>query len=366
MSVEHVFPSADLGIQTPLDIGVGRPDVVTWRSPYGPFGGRGWSEYPIHSLKVELGDHPSGDDAASALVWWDHHVGGMAKPFWLREDVSRHHRGVVCGPERGDGTQTVFIVPVEAAGTVNALFVDGVFQETSAYTVYSTVNRIASNQACNGEDGVTGLTLIGDAASVATAAYLARMGRSSVKVTNDGTNDSISGAHAVCAATATGVYSYGASFYLGGSDASVKVALSWRDDAGGAGSETGTAEVTNTGVTPGVWTDLYGTATAPASTLGVRVRVIKVNQTVTSFFIGGIWFGPGNCSTRPKPFLPAYAPKCIVFNSAAPAARTRVTADFTGKRYWYGARDDSSTSYSVIDGGVIGIAGFKMTEVVPL
>lgn len=367
MSVEHVFPSVDLPIQTPLEVSLSRSDAVTWRTPYGPFGGRGWAEYPIHTLKVDLGDYASSADAAANLYWWDHHSAGPTKPFWVLEPVSRRHRAVPCGPERGDGTRSVFTIPVEATGTVNAIFVNGVWQNPTTYTVYTLANTVASNQASNGEGGVTGLTLIGDAASVASVTYVARFGRSAIKVTPDGTNDAISGAYAVVSAAAGGVYSYGASYYLNGTDDDIRLSISWRDAAGGAGSQIGAGvDLDSTSNTPGNWIDLYDTNTAPALTQSARLRIIKTNMTADVFFIGALWFCPGDCSTSPKPFLPSYAPQVVVFNPAAVPANSRVTADFTGERLWYVARDGDYVAYSVVDNGAITMGGFKATEVVPL
>ena len=365
MSVEHVFPSETLKVQSPLEISLSRSDAVTWRTPYGPFGGRNFAEYPIHSLKIDLGDYGSAADAASTLYWWDHHIGGPTKAFWLLEPVSRRHRAVVCGPERGDGTQTVFAVPVEATGTINAIFVNGVWQPTTAYTVYTAANQLANNMLCNGEDGVTGLSVANNASAVASITYLARMGRSAIKVTC-GAAASESNVYSTVLAPPIvigGIYSFGASFYLTGSDASVEVEMIWRDDVGGT---TGTTTFANASVVPGVWTDVYGTSAAvPALTVEGRLYATKVTQSASPFFIGARWFSYGACSTRPKPFLPSYSPQCIVF-AAAPAANARVTADFTGQRLWYGARDGDYVSYSVVDTGAVTMGGFKMTEVVPL
>lgn len=366
MSVEHVFPSETLAVQSPLEVSLSRSDAVTWRTPYGPRGGRNFAEYPVHSLKVDLGDYGSGSDAAASLYWWDHHIGGPAKSFWLLEPVSRRHRAVVCGLERGDAVQTGFIVPVEATGTINAIFVNGVWQDPTTYTVYTAANTVATNQASNGEDGVTGLTLIGDAASVAAITYAARFGRSAIKVTPDGTNDAISGAYTVVTAAATGVYSYGASYYLNGTDDDIRLSISWHPNADGSGAAISSVDLDSTSNTPGHWIDMYDTNTAPANTLSARLRVIKTNMTSPVFFIGALWFCPGDCSTRPKPFLPSYAPQVIVFNSAAPVLNARVTADFTGQRLWYGARDGDYVSYSVVDTGAVTMGGFKMTEDIPL
>jgi len=373
MSIEHFFPSEDIKIQTPLSIGVSHADAMVWRTPFGPAGGRNWAEYPVHSLKVALGEHGASTDKIRALNWWDHHIGGVTYPFWLLEDVSREHRGVICGPERGDGTRTVFVVPLEAAGTVNAVFVDGVWQDPSTYSIVSG-NLVADNEQANGEDGVTGLTAEGDGGiALASVDYLARLGRSAIKCTFTGTPSVNSGVKVaeITGLTAEVNYTLAASFYLSGSDTDVRIAAIWRDGAGNIATDT----ASSTGNSQGTWIDVQDTFESASIAGGdardadrVLLYALKEDGSGFSddtFFVGGISFYEGDANDVPKVFLPSYAPKFIVFDTA-PTDGQRIMADITGKRCWYGMREKDIHTYTIIDAGVQKIAGFKLTEVIPL
>lgn len=361
MSVEHTYPDDDVRSQTPIEVAISRSDVSSWRTPFGLYGAREWAEDVVHTLKVSLPSFGSASAASAmnALAWFERHAAGPGYPFWLPERISRHHAGVDCGPDLTDGTQTVFIVPVAQGGTVNAVFVDGVYQEESAYTVYNTANRATTNALANGEGYTTGRVLVGECTEVSEELNIVRMGHSSLK-------------HVIVSMSAQSgsydvyqpveervVYSCGASFYLTGGDAEVKLILQFYS---GAGVLKGTTTVTET-IASGEWVDLYSAGnTSPADAYSARLSVLKSTVSDNPFYVGGIFFVEGHCSTRPKPFLPSYAPMVVVFDSA-PASGKRVSADVTGERMWRVMRDDDYLKVAIVDDGSVIPAGFKATEV---
>lgn len=364
MSAGHFFPSEDVPIQTPLSIGRDRSDVVVWRTPFGPAGGRSWSEYPIHSLKVALGDHKASEDAPLALNWWDYHTRGAAYPSRLLDPISRIHRLVPAGI--GDATQTLFWIPAGQGATIDAVYLDGVWIDPSLYTVVDGT-LVPTNQGANAEDGTTGVGKGGDLASgtVASVNYLSWLGRSAFKCTPDGTNDDSSYLGSGLIPCVTGdVLSYGCAMYLTGSDTTIQLAILFYD---GAAFDSSDFEVEVT-ATPGQWNEMQATVTVPAGGGGrtidqARVWAYKKNQTADPFFVGGFWAAHGNANANGISMLPSYASKALKF-ATAPGADVRVSISFTGPRVWYGLREAKPLDYSIVDNGAQVLSSFQFTEVI--
>jgi hypothetical protein len=321
--------------------GFERPGLQITPFDAGPHRSRDWLGYNLRSYNI----NPSvWQSSTTALEEWSafwHHIDGGGGVGYIMEPVSEAHRNLVCGGI-ADGSQTTFPIPVKTPTSVT-VFVDGVPQESSAYTVHSAANLLGDDDLASCVDSADWSTSNG---SDATAAGVSLDGISSNKVIPSGAGVprmyhlaiKISGFSA--GETYTGIVSV---LPTAATSDNYRAELVWFT-TGDAYISSSTS--TYTATPPGAWTTYSITATAPATT-AKAVMAVQREDTGTEPFYGDCFaLCPGDYT---RWHLPSQAPGLVEFASA-PAAGARITATATGQRVTR-CRFEPGSSWSLSSAG---------------
>jgi len=267
-------------------------------------------------------------------------VGINANPIWVIEPISGRHNGVQCGG-LADGTQTTFPLPAQSAASTS-VFVDDVLQDSSGYTVHSAANTVADNVATDTADGNPFAPTDCTVSSQVTA--ILAHGEYCRSITPDAAS-TCSVKYPLVSGDAVSVGSeYTASVALRGPHA-CKISLQWLDSGD---SILSTDSSSGTAMSESAWIQETITATAPASTVTVRVIIEITSPADTDpMYLDCFSLGPGDLTDW---FLPSQSPAAIEF-AAAPSANARVIAHVTGYRMARCRLSKPTSSWSISSQG---------------
>lgn len=257
------------------------------------------------------------------------HVKNRRSAFYLPEVLTEQHDNVLLG--YGDGTRTVFPYPVAGGAIVttdNMAMVDGTIQPTAAAYVANALPEICA--ACS-DVSATYLTAVGGA-NFGASTWETRDGLYAI-FGNPGTlpyGHEIPWAQlplaaegqvwiAMCSLKGNGTFKLEIIFYTAG------------------GTEIGTPESTTQAGTWTQWYDVAKSATAPATTAKVGMRLTRTAGGAENWLVGAQGLARGNAARWWLPSAGMYN----VHLAAAPSAGATVTASFLGKRIVRARLDDS-------------------------
>jgi len=302
--------------------GFERPGLQITQFDAGPTRSRDWLGYNLRAYDLDPSLWQSGTTALQEWSAFWHHIGGGSECGYIVEPVSETHRDLVCGGI-ADGTQTTFPIPVVSPSSVT-VFVDGVPQESSAYTVHSAANLEVDSVAEFSD--VTDMTLT--AASGADSTGVSLDGLSCVKITPaGGTNPNVESKNIV---SVSGEVEYTCAVWVlctNSSAQNFRCGIYWYENISTYTSSSSSANVSIDAADG--WTAITLTATSPAVATLAKIYAYRNDTTGTDpFYLDCFALNPGDYT---RWHLPSQSPGLIEFASA-PAAGARITATATGKR----------------------------------
>jgi len=261
----------------------------------------------------------------SDLEWILSHLAMDATPFWVAEPLVQRHEHLTCGPV-GDGSRTTFPLPILTGSLVansEVVFVDGVPQATSAYTVRSAANFVNETTALC-DDHTQWQCGQG---TLATATGFALDGSTCVKLTPAGASAPLPTSLGYWPVTVGDEYTMLAVIFNAASATyNFRVAFNFLDSGLGFVANHWSSWYQGP---PGEWVIILRTTTAPATAAYARIAINRDNVADTDPFYWDC------CSISYGDYdrwhLPSLSPYLIEFTSA-PSANARVTARAEGKR----------------------------------
>jgi hypothetical protein len=242
------------------------------------------------------------------------------------EQESMTHHELFCGP-LADGTRTTFPLPTKTPSDV-MIFVDGVPQDSSTYTIHQAANLCTADDQADPDDGSEWSTFNGTNQYVT---QLSLVGKGSIRVTPNGNTLAQrrqwkvnSEASAVVAGRE--YTAIAAMFEPSSTPRETPLGFSWYVDS----STSSGWDATNSWPLTGIWNIWSSTHSAPATTTLALVRIGPSDpgaQTVPWYF-DALSIAPGDYD---RWHLPSQAPGLVEFDTA-PAAGSRITATSTGYR----------------------------------
>jgi len=256
----------------------------------------------------------------------------------------------------GDASQTTFPIPVVAPTSVT-VFVNGVPQESSAYTVHSAANLMNDDKYASpvSADDFSSVN-----ATDASSAGVSRDGLSCLKVTPAGTGTDVRSFsnHAGAGAVSVGSDYTAVVSVLESKSAprDFKVLIRWIDAGLTFISNSEGSAVT---ATTGEWLVYSYTATAPASAAFAAAGIWETNDDADPFYLDCFAVCPGDYT---RWHLPSQSPGLVEF-ATAPAAGARITATATGCRVSR-CRFEPGSSWRVSSAGHAAARSIRAVEVI--
>jgi hypothetical protein len=285
---------------------------------------RDWHGYDVREYDLNPSIWQSGTTALEEWSAFWHHINGGADEGYIVEPLSETHRELICGG-LGDGTKTTFPIPVKTPTSVT-VFVDGVPQESSAYTVHSVANGLSADEFAAPNDA-DDFTFANGTDSVVTG--LSVTGLSCLKIVPTGTGTDTNGrptpASGLSASPGDVMTAVVAVLETMSSARSFEPTIRWYDSGG---SSLSASSATASAASAGAWTIYSHSATAPASTARAAPEIRETNDDADPWYVGAFAICPGDYD---RWHLPSQAPGLIEFASA-PASGARITATATGQR----------------------------------
>ena len=314
VEINHAFPT-DFYVDGDLRIGNTLPIDVSGTTSGNEQGTTRWGR---EKRSMQLPLYLDGGVALNDPRWrrWLKQVRTDGTRFWWRDLVSRPHHDLLCGI--GDGSRTIFPVPVYGAASVT-VFVDGAPQTiTTDYYEVGSGNQFSEDEATF-DGGVGSVSVLGTAV-LSQSSVLARAGYYSCLVTPTGSQANV-GFKTASVAAAVGNNFTGVACVRGAG--TFYAELAWLNSGLGVlGYSTGSSGAG----AAGAWTWFTVNGTAPASTAYVLLRILRSTNSALVYWVDccGIYRG-----SQLAWYRPSCAPLLISLNSA-PAAGTEVTANATG------------------------------------
>jgi len=349
--VAHTVPA----VITALDgstFGFERPGLQITPFDAGPHRSRDWLGYNLRTYEL---DPSLWQSSTTALEEWStfwHHIDGGGGVGYIVEPVSETHRDLVCGG-LGDGSKTTFPIPVVSPSSVT-VFVDGVPQESSAYTIHSAANLL-DDAAAIGADADEYTTTDGTDSAVTGVSF---DGLSCIKVVPDGGAKPLIRTTDYGTVTATESYTAVAACIATASSAQdYRATITWYTGASVYISVLAGSDVS---VTAGDWAVVSGTLTAPATAEHAHPGCQR-NDTVgtDTYYADCFAVCPGDYD---RWHLPSQSPGLVEFASA-PAAGARITATATGCRVSR-CRFEPGSSWRVTGAGHSASRSVRAVEVI--
>ena len=323
--IAHTIPA----IVTVLDgssFGFARPGMQQTAFISGRYLSRDWHGYDVREYDLNPSIWQSGTTALEQWSAFWHHINGGADEGYIVEPLSETHRELICGG-LGDGTKTTFPIPVKTPTSVT-VFVNGVPQASTAYTVHSKANlHITDAGAYPSSTDDYGVEGSGNAIAISTG--VSATGLSSAKITAAGT------AAALCLAkdasghkppvTAGETYTIVCPVMATAASNQYKLRIRYYTSAPAyVGADTSGA----LDAAVGEWTVLSYTGEADATSTYATTNVYQNVSEADVFYVGGFALNPGDYD---RWHLPSQSPGLVEF-ATAPAAGARITATATGQR----------------------------------
>ena len=349
--IAHTMPA----VITALDgstFGFERPGLQITPFDAGPHRSRDWLGYNLRAYDINPSLWQSGTTALQEWSAFWHHIEGGGGVGYIAESVSETHRDLVCGGI-ADGTQTTFPIPVVTPTSVT-VFVGGVPQESSAYTVHSAANLASDNIAQCSNDSYS----VADVGSRAVSTGASLDGLASEKVTPaGGANPSLHTTY-ITGVSVGDVYTAVTGVLATTSGENYRAIIAWLT---GAYAYIDAPAGSDVSVVAGDWTPLYVTATAPA-TAAVAIIYAQCHEAdpgTDPFYVDCFALCPGDYD---RWHLPSQAPGLVEF-ATAPAAGARITATATGTRVSR-CRFEPGSSWRVSSAGHAASRSIRAVEVV--
>jgi len=318
--IAHTVPA----IVTALDgstYGFERPGLQVAQFDAGPYRSRDWLGYNLRAYDL----NPSlWQSSTTALEQWSafwHHIGGGSECGYIVEPLSETHRDLICGGI-ADGSQTTFSIPVVSPSSV-IVFVDGVPQEASAYTLHSAANLL-SDVSAECSDAST-MIFVNATESDSTVSY---DGLTGIKLVPAGGAVPVIRTPLTSGVSAAEEYTaVGAVRVTNASGQNYRIRIRWAESDDTEISVSNGSDV-SVDAADG-WVVLSVTATSPALSAQFQVQVERNDSSgTTPFYADCLGLAPGDYD---RFHLPSQCPGLIEFGSA-PASGARITATATGCR----------------------------------
>lgn len=314
-SIEHVMPS-EMIIEDGTGFSKYRPGNIVTRQDTGNYRSHSLFGYNLQEYRLNFTPNDYSDDVLAQIALLFRHTAMNARPFWIKEPIIRDHRYVL-GEITSEG-KTTYLLPLDPTeSTTPIVFLDGVPQDASAYTVHDNVNLVATDNYASVE--VAGALSVSNG-SAALAARMARHGLASYKVTSDGLANTAVWAGPWVEGLSVGDYytSVVAMFATASAAENYKWQIIWGTDVPGYFTVTRGSDVS---VSAGSWVVNSFTDAVPsgaASALPSLMRNVIVG--LSPFYVDCFALCPGDCS---RWFLPSVGMRCVEF-ATAPAAGQRL------------------------------------------
>lgn len=321
--IAHCVP-AIVTVQEGSEFGFTRPGMQQTAFISGRYLSRDWHGYDVREYSLDFTRLVS---STTALEQWSafwHHIDGGNSEGYLVEPISATHRELICGG-LGDGSKTTFPIPVKTPTSVT-VFVDGVPQASTAYTVHSVANGLSADEFAAPNDA-DDFTFANGTDSV--VAGLSVTGLSCLKIVPTGTGTDTNGrptpTSGLSASPGDVMTAVVAVLETMSSARSFEPTIRWYDSGG---SSLSADSATASSASAGVWTIYSHSATAPASTARAAPEIRETNDDADPWYVGAFAICPGDYD---RWHLPSQAPGLVEF-ATAPASGARVTATATGQR----------------------------------
>jgi hypothetical protein len=287
---------------------------------------RDWHGYDVREYDL---DFTRLVNSTTALEEWSafwHHIDGGNSEGYLVEPISETHRELICGG-LADGTKTTFPIPVVSPTSVT-VFVDGVPQASTAYTVHSAANLHPYDDGAY-PSSTDDYGVEGSGNTIAIATGVSATGLSSAKITAAGT------APALCLAkvaaghkppvTAGETYTIVCSVLATAASNQYRLGIRYYT---AANAYVGIDQSSGLDATAGEWTVLSFSADADATAEYATTTIYQSATEADVFYVGCFALCPGDYD---RWHLPSQSPGLVEFASA-PASGARITATATGQR----------------------------------
>lgn len=321
-SIAHTLPAV-ITVRDGAGVGFARPGLQQTAFISGRYLSRDWHGYNVREYDLEPTMWQSGTTALEEWSAFWHQIDGAGGEGYLVEPVSEIHRSLLCGG-LGDGTKTTFPVPALAPTSVT-VFVNGVPQESSAYTVHSVANEASDALASCADDA----TYTVDNGTHADVTGVSLDGLSCIKITPaGGAAPELRGTSRITGITASTEYtSLGWVLCTNASAQNYRARILWYTSGASYISASAGSDVAIDSADG--WTAVSVTATAPATAAEASVRVQRNDTSGTvPYYVDCLALNSGDYD---RWHLPSVAPGLIEF-ATAPAAGARITATATCRR----------------------------------
>lgn len=313
---EIAFPEA-LPLATPFDFGFVSASVGVDSPLGGGQQGTAWEERLRSTYRLQPAFFGHTTTKLETYQAFLHDIALGARPFWLRETISRAHRRLLCGP-LADGTRTTF--PISCMAPTSVTVLNAGAPVTSGYTVHAVANVLTDNQH-SAASSISDLEASDANCTIARETAIAPVGTTSVKVTPVSSVGNI-GFQQVdwypVAATVTELTAI-ISFLGAGTFQAV---IMWFDEFFGWLSSS-SANVTGD---TSAWVTQSVTATAPASAVYAKIQAFRTTTSANVWYAGALALNRGDYD---RSHLPSRAPGLVEF-TAAPTDGNRIEAHATG------------------------------------
>jgi hypothetical protein len=283
-----------------------------------------WSEHNLRSYQWRFDYLDPTDDEVVLVNTFFQNVALGATPFWIIEPISKQHQGLLCGP-LADGTRTTFPLPINGTASGVTVFVDGVPQESSAYTIHGCANIVGDDTGGDDAAICEDATKFSCTSATDAAVAFGIEGLGSLAITPSA-NPSNVFPNAYAGVTAAEEYTAVAAMLE--TKASVRNALMriyWYISAGNPAAP-GSSPGSGVAMTQGSWLVFSHTGTASGSSTLARPAAEVDSTSNEKWYADALALCPGDYD---RWHLPSQAPNLIEFTSA-PADGARVTAAATG------------------------------------
>jgi hypothetical protein len=323
--IAHALPA----IVTVLDgssFGFDRPGMQQTAFISGRYLSRDWHGYNVREYELDPSIWQSGTTALEQWSAFWHHINGGADEGYIVEPLSETHRELICGG-LGDGTKTTFPVPVYGGSSVT-VFVDGLPQESSAYTFHAKANLHLYDTGAH-PSSTDDYGIEGESNTIAISTGVAATGLSSAKVTAGGTAPALAKVSATAGhkspVTAGETYTIVCPVLATAASNQYKLGIRYYT---AANAYVGVDASSALNTTAGTWTVLSFSAAADATSAYATTVVYQNATEADVFYVGGFALCPGDYD---RWHLPSQCPGLVEF-AAAPASGARITATATGRR----------------------------------
>lgn len=146
--IEYSIPAAI----APTDgsaFGVYRPGVSVVGFDSGHSQSRIWSEHNLAVCEWRFDYVNASADSIARYEAFVRNVAIAGRPFWVIDPISGPHQGLLCGP-LATGSRTTFPLPINGTASGVTVFLDGVPQLTSAYTIHGAANIVGDDTGGDG------------------------------------------------------------------------------------------------------------------------------------------------------------------------------------------------------------------------